>query len=359
MPMPKFLLSGGGTGGHIFPALAIAEELRTVYPDCAVHFVGALGRMEMEKIPAAGYSITGLPIRGLQRSLSLQNLKLPFDLICSLRQANSLIRAYKPDCVIGTGGYASGAIVFAAAWRGIPTLIWEGNGFAGLTNRWLGRRVDIVCTGFEGMESFFPKEKIRHTGNPVRKDILSLPARAAGLQHFGLEDRPVCLVIGGSLGAGSLNSAMSNGVDELLAAGIQVIWQCGKRFDTAPFQNKKGLWCGAFIPEMHMAYAAADLVVSRAGALSVSEIAVAGKPSILVPSPNVTADHQTANARKLSDQGAAILLPDAETPGLPALIRETMADETAREKMRAKLRTLARPGASAAIVQEIRQLIHS
>jgi UDP-N-acetylglucosamine--N-acetylmuramyl-(pentapeptide) pyrophosphoryl-undecaprenol N-acetylglucosamine transferase len=357
--MPKFLLSGGGTGGHIFPALAIAEELRAVYPDCALHFVGALGRMEMEKVPAAGYSITGLPIRGLQRSLSLQNLKLPFDLIRSLRQANSLLSAFKPDCVIGTGGYASGAIVFAAAWRGIPTLIWEGNGFAGLTNRWLGKRVDIVCAGFEEMESFFPKEKIRYTGNPVRKDILSLPARAAGLQHFGLEDSPVCLVIGGSLGAGSLNSAMSSGVDELLAAGIQVIWQCGKHFDTAPFRNKKGLWCGAFIPEMHLAYAAADLVVSRSGALSVSEIAVAGKPSILVPSPNVTADHQTANARKLSDQGAAILLPDAETPRLPALIRQTMADETTREKMHAKLQTLARPGASTAIVQEIRQLIQS
>lgn len=357
--MPKFMLSGGGTGGHIFPALAIAEELQQRYPGCELHFVGALGRMEMEKVPAAGYAITGLPIRGLQRSLSLQNLKLPFDLIRSLRLASTLLQSFQPDCVIGTGGYASGALLLAAAWKGIPTLIWEGNGYAGLTNRWLGRKVNIVCTGFDGMEAFFPKEKIRYTGNPVRKDILSLPERRAGLQHFGLEDKPVCLVIGGSLGAGSLNRALSEGVEQLLRTDIQVIWQTGKRFDTAPFQQRKGLWCGAFIPEMHLAYAAADLVVSRAGALSVSEIAVAGRPAILVPSPNVTADHQTANARKLSDQGAAILLPDSETGQLTARIQSTLADEALLDRMRQKLRSLAKPGAGAAIANEITQLIRA
>jgi UDP-N-acetylglucosamine--N-acetylmuramyl-(pentapeptide) pyrophosphoryl-undecaprenol N-acetylglucosamine transferase len=357
--MPKFMLSGGGTGGHIFPALAIAEELRNRYPGCELHFVGALGRMEMEKIPAAGFTITGLPIRGLQRSFSLQNLRLPFDLIRSLRMAFSLLQSFKPDCVIGTGGYASGALLFAAVWKGIPTLIWEGNGYAGLTNRWLGKKVDIVCTGFEGMEAFFPADKIRNTGNPVRKDILSLPPRSNGLRHFGLEDRLVCLVIGGSLGAGSLNSALSAGVDQLLNAGIQVIWQTGKRFDTAPFQHKKGLWCGAFIPQMHLAYAAADLIVSRAGALSVSEIAVAGKPAILVPSPNVTADHQTANARKLSDVGAAFLLPDAQTDQLIPTIQREMADTHGLQRMQEKLRSLAKPGAGSAIANEITQLIQA
>lgn len=357
--MPKFMLSGGGTGGHIFPALAIAEELRARYPGCELHFVGALGRMEMEKIPAAGYAITGLPIRGLQRSFSLQNFRLPFDLIRSLRMAHSLLKTFQPDCVIGTGGYASGALLLAAAWKGIPTLIWEGNGYAGLTNRWLGRKVDIICTGFDGMEAFFPAEKIRYTGNPVRKDIRSLPSRSAGLEHFGLEERPVCLVIGGSLGAGSFNRALSEGVEALLQKGIQVIWQTGKRFDTAPFQHRKGLWCGAFIPEMHLAYAAADLVVSRAGALSVSEIAVAGKPAILVPSPNVTADHQTANARKLSDAGAAILLPDTDIAQLIATIKREIANTESLLRMQEKLRSLAKPGAGAAIANEITQLIQA
>jgi len=355
----KFILSGGGTGGHIFPALAIADALKKQLESCEIHFVGALGRMEMEKIPAAGYPITGLPIRGLQRRLSFSNLGVPFAFIRSLRMAGTLLKDFRPDAVIGTGGYASSAVLFAATRRNIPTLIWEGNGYAGLTNRWLGKRVDRFCTGFAGMDSDFPADKIVITGNPVRRDLLNLPDSKSARLAFGLDpDRPVCLIIGGSLGARTLNIAMETCIHPLLQAGIQVIWQTGKNYIPAEQELPQGLWRDAFIQRMDQAYAAADLVVSRAGALSVSEIAAAGKASILVPSPNVTEDHQTKNALKLSEHGAALLLADRDA--VAELCREIlrlMQDTKAREQMQQAVHKLAVPDAADRIATEVIQLI--
>jgi UDP-N-acetylglucosamine--N-acetylmuramyl-(pentapeptide) pyrophosphoryl-undecaprenol N-acetylglucosamine transferase len=351
----KFILSGGGTGGHIFPALAIAEALKQQLGPCEIHFVGALGRMEMEKIPAAGYPITGLPIRGLQRNLSWSNLGVPFAFIKSLNMAKQLLRDFMPDAVIGTGGYASAAVLFAATRRHIPTLIWEGNGYAGLTNRWLGKKVDCICTGFNGMESYFPKEKIIYTGNPVRHDLLRLPDRQSARAAFGLNpEQPVCLVIGGSLGARTLNTAMEACVEALLLAGIQVIWQTGKSYVYPEKTIPAGLWRDVFIQRMDQAYAAADLVVSRAGALSIAEIAVTGKASILVPSPNVTEDHQTRNALKLSEHGAALLLPDSEAPDrLCSEILRLMNDAQARTQMQQAVQKLAIPDAANRIAQQV------
>ncbi|MBU6324143.1 MAG: undecaprenyldiphospho-muramoylpentapeptide beta-N-acetylglucosaminyltransferase [Bacteroidetes bacterium] len=357
----KFILSGGGTGGHIFPALAIAEALKKQLGPCDIHFVGAVGRMEMEKVPAAGYPITGLPIRGLQRRLSLSNLGVPFAFMKSLRLAKQLLRDFQPDAVIGTGGYASAAVLYAATSRHIPTLIWEGNGYAGLTNRWLGKKVDRICTGFAGMESYFPAEKIVYTGNPVRRDLLSLPDKRAARMAFGLNpEQPVCLIIGGSLGARTLNTALDSGVQQLLQAEIQVIWQTGKNYTSKEQNLPAGLWRDTFIQRMDQAYAAADLVVSRAGALSVSEIAVAGKASILVPSPNVTEDHQTKNALKLSEHGAALLLPDQEAvQSLPKEILRLMKDAQARELMQQAVQKLAIPDAADRIAHEVIQLIQA
>jgi UDP-N-acetylglucosamine--N-acetylmuramyl-(pentapeptide) pyrophosphoryl-undecaprenol N-acetylglucosamine transferase len=357
----KFILSGGGTGGHIFPALAIAEALQKQLGPCDIHFVGAEGRMEMEKIPAAGYPITGLPIRGLQRKMSWSNLGVPFAFIKSLRMAKQLLRDFNPDAVIGTGGYASAAVLYAATRRNIPTLIWEGNGYAGLTNRWLGKKVNRICTGFAGMETYFPAEKIVYTGNPVRRDILSLPNTQSARQTFGLNpELPVCLIIGGSLGARTLNTAMDAGVHELLKAGIQVIWQTGKNYTPSEQQLPKGLWRDTFIQRMDQAYAAADLVVSRAGALSVSEIAVTGKASILVPSPNVTEDHQTKNALQLSKHGAAVLLPDQDAVNtLSGEIMRLMQDIQAREQMQQAVQKLAIPDAADRIAHEVIQLIRA
>jgi UDP-N-acetylglucosamine--N-acetylmuramyl-(pentapeptide) pyrophosphoryl-undecaprenol N-acetylglucosamine transferase len=356
----KFILSGGGTGGHIFPALAIADALRGRLGDAEFHFVGALGRMEMEKVPAAGYAITGLPIRGLQRKLSLSNLGVPFAFLKSLRMAHQLLRSYKPDAVIGTGGYASAAVLYAAYAQRIPTLIWEGNGYAGLTNRWLGKKVDCVCTGFEGMEAYFPKDKIVYTGNPVRREMLQLPDRQNACNSFGLNpDQPVCLVVGGSLGARTLNQSIEAGLHRLREAGIQVIWQTGKNYSPSKEPSwlhtpGSGVFQSVFIQHMEQAYAAADLVVSRAGALSVAEIAVCGKASILVPSPNVTDDHQTRNARKLSEKGAAFLMPDATAAdALCTEIIKLMAAPEARARMQAAVKQCSIPDAAERIASQV------
>ncbi len=336
----RVILSGGGTGGHIFPAVAIANAIKAVAPQAEILFVGAKGRMEMEKVPAAGYPIEGLWISGLQRRLTADNLMFPFKVVSSLYKARKIIKTFKPDVVIGTGGYASGPTLRAASWAGIPTLIQEQNSFPGITNKMLASKADIICVAYHGMEKFFPASKIKLTGNPVRSDIeFSNINKAETLAQFGLQEgKTTLLVVGGSLGARTINQSIEAGINTLAEAEIQLIWQTGKNFApqasqaVAPHQDK-GFITMPFIKEMDKAYAAADIVVSRAGAIAISELSITGKPSILVPSPNVAEDHQTKNAMALSTRNAAILVKDAEAAeSLVNKITELAAD--AEEQLR-------------------------
>lgn len=315
----KVILSGGGTGGHIFPAIAIANAIKEKAPNSEILFVGAKGRMEMEKVPAAGYPIKGLWISGLQRKLTIENLSFPFKVVSSLFKAFRILRAFKPDVVVGTGGYASGATLRVANWLGIPTLIQEQNSFPGITNKMLALKADVICVAYEGMDKFFPPSKIRLTGNPVRHDIeFNTCIKADALQHFNLDSgKPTLLVVGGSLGARTINHSIHAGLSILSAANIQVIWQTGKFYAIQAAKavaeyKMNGIITMPFIKEMDLAYSAADIVVSRAGAIAISELCLAGKPSILVPSPNVAEDHQTKNAMALSHNNAAMLIKDSD-----------------------------------------------
>jgi len=315
----KVILSGGGTGGHIFPAIAIANELKKLVPDAEILFVGATGRMEMEKVPAAGYKIIGVPIIGFQRRLAWSNFKLPFLIIKSLIKTKSIVRQFKPNVVVGTGGYASAPLLRAATAKGIPALIQEQNSYAGITNKILSKKVNRICVAYEGMERFFPKEKILLTGNPVRQDIVNVSEkRNEALAFFKLDpDKKTLLIIGGSLGALTINDAIGKGLSELQKNNIQVLWQTGRGyFETArqqvTFFANKNIYAFDFIYRMDLAYAAADVVISRAGASSVSELCNTAKPCILVPSPNVAEDHQTKNAMALVNKNAAILVKDSE-----------------------------------------------
>lgn len=353
----KFIISGGGTGGHIFPAVAVARELRSMHPDCSILFIGANGRMEMEKIPREGFEIIGLNVSGLKRSLSPANFRVFFQFIGSYSKAKRIIKEFKPDCVLGTGGYASLAVLYAATGLHIPSVIWEGNGFAGLTNRILGKRVSKVCTGLPGMEKFFPAEKIVYTGNPVRTEILNLPPKPDSIQFFGFNpDKKILFITGGSLGARTINQSIQNGLEQLSAAGIQVIWQTGKHF-TPVAVDSPYIRVFQFLAEMDQAYAAADLVVSRAGALSIAEIAACGKASVLVPSPNVTDDHQTKNALKLTERNAAILVKDADA-GATLVKRciELLSDQNKISEIEAKVKEMAMPDATKKIAGEMLKL---
>lgn len=330
MKQLKVILSGGGTGGHIFPAVAIANEIRRIVPTAEILFVGALGKMEMEKVPAAGYKIIGVPIAGLQRRLTLANLKLPFLVIRSLMKTRKIIREFQPDVVVGTGGYASGPLLRAATGKGIPALIQEQNSYAGITNKVLSRRVQRICVAYEGMERFFPKDKLLLTGNPVRQDIHNVrQLRDEALNFFKLDpSKKTILVIGGSLGARTINQAIGAGLAQLAKQDIQLIWQTGKGYyETAKEQvasyNGKAIYALDFISRMDLAYAAADIVISRAGASSVSELCNIGMPSILVPSPNVAEDHQTKNAMALVNKEAALLVKDSDAGN--ALIKTAVA----------------------------------
>ena len=321
------IISGGGTGGHIFPALSIAEKLREANPDNGILFVGAEGRMEMEKVPAAGYRIIGLPVAGLQRRLSLSNLTLPFKILKSLRMAGKVIGSFRPDIAIGVGGYASAPLLWAASRRGIPTLIQEQNSFAGLANRILGKRAGCICTAYDGMERFFPADRIVLTGNPIRKDIV--PAddgmRREAMEFYGLDpQKRHIFIVGGSLGSRTLNRSVMGWIEAGCPGGedVEIIWQCGKYYkaETDKFMEghdrcrKPEIRHYSFIARMDLAYAAADVVVSRSGASSVSELCAAHKAVIFVPSPNVTEDHQTHNAMALVGKGAALMVTDAEAP---------------------------------------------
>jgi len=335
----RVILSGGGTGGHIFPAVAIANAIKESAPSADILFVGAKGRMEMEKVPAAGYPIEGLWISGLQRRLTADNLMFPFKVISSLYNARKIIKSFKPDVVIGTGGYASGPTLRMASWLGIPTLIQEQNSFPGITNKMLASKADIICVAYEGMEKFFPFSKIRLTGNPVRHDIeFNNNRKSEALKQFNLkEDKITLLVVGGSLGARTLNQSIHAGLRILASDHIQLIWQTGKAYAdqaskaVAEFEGK-GIITLPFIKEMDKAYTAADIVVSRAGAIAISELCILGKPSILVPSPNVAEDHQTRNALALSTRGAAILVKDSEAPAILISTITSLASNAAEQK---------------------------
>lgn len=313
----KIIVSGGGTGGHIFPAIAIANAIKALRTDAEILFVGAKGKMEMEKVPAAGYAIEGLWISGLQRKLTLSNLSFPLKVVSSLAKANGILRKFKPDAVIGTGGFASGPMLRMASKKGIVTLIQEQNSYPGITNKLLSKRVNKICVAYTGMEKFFPKEKILLTGNPVRQDILNLEGkRERGLEHFGLKaDKKIILVIGGSLGARTINESIVNCLPSFEKNNIQLIWQTGKTFyETAKAAtgaaSARGIKAFDFIQKMDYAYAVADIVISRAGASSVSELSLVKKPCILIPSPNVAEDHQTKNAMALVTHHAAVLITD-------------------------------------------------
>ena len=362
--MKRIILSGGGTGGHIYPAVAVAEALKRRFGEqVELLFVGAEGRMEMEKIPALGYRIVGLPTAGLQRRFALSNLALPFKVLKSVGRARRTIREFGAAVVVGFGGYASGPVVWAAQRSGIPTLIQEQNSYAGLTNKILARGAQRICVAYDGMERFFPAERIVHTGNPLRGRF-AVPTEAdrlEGLAAFGLDAaRPTVLVVGGSLGCRTLNETMKAWLArQEFRPPFQVIWQTGKYYEREmqaflAAHPAAHVWQGAFIDRMDYAYAAADLVVSRSGAGTVSELCLVAKPVLFVPSPNVAEDHQTKNARALETKGAAVVVPDAEcrTKAMPRAV-ELLADRETLAAMSRNLEALARPDAAEDIVNEI------
>lgn len=355
--MKRFIISGGGTGGHIFPAIAIADELKRRLPDAEILFVGAKDRMEMQKVPQAGYPIEGLWISGLQRKLSWQNLLFPLKFISSLLKSRSIIKRFKPDAVIGTGGFASGAVVKVAGQMGIPTFIQEQNSYAGITNKMLAKNAHKICVAYDAMEQFFPKEKIVKTGNPIRDGLLNIAEyRSEGLSYFHLDSQQkTLLVLGGSLGARRINQLIEQQLPLFEQLGVQVLWQCGKLYyEEYKKYNSEQVRVLAFIDRMELAYAAADVIISRAGASSVSELCVVGKPVIFIPSPNVAEDHQTKNARAIADKQAAILLRESELNELFADTFSTLiANEAQQEALSAHIKALAQPNATKDIVNLI------
>ena len=359
----RVVISGGGTGGHIFPALSIADVLRRRL-NADILFVGAENRMEMTRVPEAGYRIIGLPVAGFDRKRIWRNFGVLIKLFKSLRLARKIIREFKPDIAIGVGGYASGPVLKAAQKAGIPTLLQEQNSYAGVTNKLLGEKAGCICVAYDNMEKFFPAEKIVKTGNPIRKALLDdQMTTAQARESFGLDpERPTVLVVGGSLGALTINESLEAGIHRLADQGVQVIWQTGKNFgNRGPLaaKGRKGIVVTPFISNMAAAYKAADLVIGRAGAGSISEFQALGKPVILVPSPNVAEDHQTHNARALSDKGAALLVPDAEA-------RQTLIDEAirlindkgARTSMSEKIKEMAITDSDSRIAREVCSLLN-
>ncbi len=361
----KVIVSGGGTGGHIFPAIAIATAIKEKHPEADILFVGADGKMEMEKVPAAGFKIIGLPIMGLQRRLTFQNLKFPFMLLSSMLKANRIIKDFKPDVVVGVGGYASGPLLKAATRQRVPALIQEQNSYPGITNKLLAAKVQKICVAYEGMDKFFPKEKILLTGNPVRRDIKNLEAkRERGIEHFGLDTtKKTILVIGGSLGARTINESIDKKLEKLVENKVQLVWQTGKWYAekaekaVAKYEGK-GIKTMPFIAKMDYAYAMADLVISRAGASSISELCIAKKATIFVPSPNVSEDHQTKNAMALVNHNAAKLVKDVEAKD--RLIEEAvllMKNEAELQRMSDNISKMAYNDSATIIADEVIKLI--
>lgn len=362
----RVIISGGGTGGHIFPALAIAGELKNRFPHCELLFVGALGRMEMEKVPAAGFPIVGLPVMGFPRKPGLNTFRFFVQLFQSMRKARKVVRDFRPHVVVGVGGYASGPLLRAAVSRGIPALIQEQNSYAGITNKLLGKKANRICVAYEGMERFFPREKLVFTGNPVRQNLLDRAAeKGEALAFFSISSgRKVMLIVGGSLGARTLNNAVLQNLEQIRQSELEIIWQTGSLYFEEMKQKTEGilppnLHLHQFLNRMDLAYAAADVVVSRAGAGTISELCLVGKPVVLVPSPNVAEDHQTKNAQALVDKQAAVLVRDHEIgEKLMSEIASLAADEARMTALSENIRKLARPEATRRIVDEVLKLIH-
>lgn len=369
----RFLISGGGTGGHIFPAVSIANALRQRQPDCEILFVGANGRMEMERVPEAGYNIVGLDIQGLERRKVLRNIRIIYNFLRSRRKARQIVRSFRPDVAIGVGGYVSAAAMSAAAALGVPVVLQEQNSFAGVTNRFLAKKASKICVAYDGMERFFDKGKIVKTGNPVRQNIIAPDIdRQAAYDYFGLErDKKTILVVGGSLGAKTINDSIARHIDKLLQTDCQIVWQTGKNYfaaikakiseqgikfttDSANPVYAKRMFVSDFISQMDYAYNVADLVISRAGASSVSELCLLGKPAILVPSPNVAENHQYHNAMALVAKNAALLVEDAEAVDnlLPQAL-QIVADDSRLRELSANIRQLALPNSAQAIAEVI------
>ena len=360
----KVIISGGGTGGHIFPAIAIADALKDKDPSTEILFVGAEGKMEMERVPKAGYPIAGLPIRGLQRRLTWQNALVPFRILKSLLKASGLLKTFRPDVAIGVGGYASGPLLYTAARKKIPCLIQEQNSYAGITNRLLAKKVKTICVAYPGMQAYFPEGKLVQTGNPVRADLTDIDAkRIEGYAHFNLDpNRKTLLAFGGSLGAKTINQSVQALIGKHDAPEFQIIWQTGKGSwnqweDKVSELDTRGIHIMPFIDRMDLAYAVADVVICRAGALTISELCLVARPAILVPSPYVAEDHQTKNARSIEQSGGCLVVTDqeAESKLLPLSI-ELLQNENKQKELKDAIRKLAKPNAAKEIVDEIWKL---
>ena len=364
----KFIISGGGTGGHIYPAIAIANELKSRFPKAEFLFVGAQDKMEMQKVPQAGYAIKGLWIAGLQRKLTLQNLLFPVKLVSSLWKSRAIIKSFKPDVVIGTGGFASGPLLQMANSLNIPTLIQEQNSFPGITNKLLSKKANKICVAYENLERFFPNDKMILTGNPVRQDLIDIDSkRAEAIQYFNLDpSKKTLLILGGSLGARRVNQLIEKELDFFASQNVQIIWQCGKFYldeykkydlnnNQKPTTNIQVL---AFIDRMDLVYAAADFVISRAGASSVSELSIVGKPVIFIPSPNVAEDHQTKNAKSIVDKNGALMIKESELDeNFNSVFSDLVANENLQKQLSENIKKLAKVNATKDIVDEIVKLI--
>jgi len=361
----KVIISGGGTGGHIFPAIAIANALKKSVKDVDILFVGAKGKMEMDKVPAAGYEIKGLWISGLQRRLTYKNLLFPFKVLSSIYTSKKIIKSFKPDVVIGVGGYASGPMLKAATGKGIPTVIQEQNSFPGITNKILATKVDKICVAYQGMEKFFPKDKIVLTGNPVRQDIVNQScSKQDAAKFFDLDcDKKTVLVIGGSLGARTINESINDNLPFFVTNNIQLIWQTGKNYYSIANENVNNITntnikVFEFINKMDFAYKSADIIISRAGAIAISELCLVGKPVILIPSPNVAEDHQTKNALALSNQNAAIVVKDIDAKeSLNEILSQLITDSEKQKELSDNIKLMAHKNAADKIVEVILNLV--
>jgi len=358
----KFILSGGGTGGHIYPAISIANELKLRFPDAEFLFVGAKDKMEMQKVPQAGYDIQGLWIAGLQRKITLDNAMFPFKLATSLLKSKAIIKEFKPNVVIGTGGFASGPLLQMANSAGIPTVIQEQNSYPGITNKLLSKKAKVICVAYENLDRFFPKEKVIITGNPVRQDLIAIDGkREEGIAYFKLNpNKKTLLVLGGSLGARRINQLIEKEIPFFKGKDVQVLWQCGKFYyeEYKHFDKEENIQVMAFIDRMDLVYAAADMVISRAGASSVSELCIVGKPVIFIPSPNVAEDHQTKNAQAIVDKKGAILLKEKELDDQFEKVFSNLLDhEAVQKELSNNIKQLAKPNATKDIVDQIIKLI--
>ncbi|GLB49099.1 undecaprenyldiphospho-muramoylpentapeptide beta-N-acetylglucosaminyltransferase [Neptunitalea lumnitzerae] len=358
----KFIISGGGTGGHIYPAIAIADALKQAYPNAEFLFVGAKDKMEMEKVPQAGYEIEGLWIAGLQRKLTLKNLMFPIKLISSLLKARKIVKKFKPDVAVGTGGFASGPLLQMAEAAGVPCVLQEQNSFPGITNKLLSKKAKTICVAYDGLERFFPKDKIVKTGNPVRQDLLSIEGkRKEAIEFFGLaESKKTVLILGGSLGAARINKLIEKELSFFEDNDVQVLWQCGKLYEDkyVKYSNGTTVKVMPFIKEMQLAYAAADVIISRAGASSVSELCIVGKPVLFIPSPNVAEDHQTKNALAVTSKNAAIMIKEQVLDDeFETQFKKLISDAMYQQQLSDNIKMLALPNATQSIVLEIKKLL--